>query len=192
MWRCSAEEKLKQPRNTKVPPKTKRSKQFQNIGNMHVSNLLVCLCHVSLRSFYRLSLQGGVCTREVTAVKCQHCTGSQLMIVTVASFQKVGFTNSPKLYKVDVANGGVTWFDGSIPAFTGIRCFTCNLWFAFFLYNVFVSVSKGEVCAEILRNRCPDKMNCIELHYFCMPSQVVAVIEGFDILNNSTGVLFKV
>lgn len=107
-------------------------------------------------------------------------------------FKKLDSQNSPKLYKVDVANGGVTWFDGSIPAFTGIRCFTSNLWFAFFLHNVFVSVSKCEVCAENFRNQCPDKMNCIEWHSFCMPSQVVAVIEGLDILNNSTGVLCKV
>ena len=66
------------------------------------------------------------------------------------------------------------------------------MWFAFFLHNVFVFVSKGEVCAEIFRNQCPDKMNCIEWHSFCMPSQVVAVLTGLDILNNSTSVFYKV
>lgn len=109
--RSKTQNKTCEPRNTKVPTKTKGSQQFQNTrdSNMHVSGLFVCLCNVSLRSLYLLSLQARGCTREVNALKCQHCTVSQLMIVTVASFQKAGFTKLIKNFK-NVQSGRGKWW----------------------------------------------------------------------------------
>ena len=123
MWRCSAEEELKLKRKntqnipcnqdffTKVPPKTKRSKQFQNIE--------ICMYPICLFAFAMSRLVPSiVCLCKVGFVRekwrqwnVNIVPGPNWWSWQWPPFKKLDSQNSPKLSKVDVANGPVTWFD---------------------------------------------------------------------------------